>query len=147
MFLRLANSSDEAIRGAYDQLVRNQLIGLIGYTVVLVAEGFAYWKIRYANPRKGLVWGHLAGWIIASLIMPALYFLLVYWFSLRYSPDNYRNHISSYATLQQGIMWGVLIIGHLCFAMVLVDAYRKKKHPEADTPDDDAENFLNDYKS
>ncbi len=41
-------------------------------------------------------------------------------------------------------MWGVLIIGHLCFVLVLVDAYKKKNHPEQNT-DDDAENFLNDY--
>ncbi|WP_276484710.1 hypothetical protein [Paraflavitalea pollutisoli] len=136
--------TDRLNTGASQQLIRAQWISLGGYFIILFSEVIIYWRLRYYQLNRRLIWGHLTGWIIAIIGMPLLYAIATIWVSSQFPAEKVQSGLATLTSIQVGVMWGVLIIGHLCFVLVLVDAYKKKNHPEQNT-DDDAENFLNDY--
>lgn len=124
--------------------LRRELTFVGIFILVFFIEGLLYWKFRYHAFSRWLAVGHLAGWLLAILVIPLLSFAILHWVGNEYSNEYFSTFAPKLTIVQKLAIRASLIIGHLCFVLVLVDAYKKKKHPEQNT-DDDAEHFLNDY--
>lgn len=126
------------------RIINNQLISHLILVVILVAEAITYWKIRYRTVRKGLVSGHLVGLSVAFIIMPVVANMYAFWITAHSGAGGAGDKLASFFTIQRAIIWAFIIIGHVCFVMVLMDAYRKKTGLIA-LPADGTDDILNDY--
>lgn len=130
-----------------EQMRRVYLTNLISFgiiVVVLLAEAITYWKIRKRITRKSFVWGHIGGLLLAFIIVPLLYTVSVALISANSIPDDFTRRMSIAGNIRIGLFWTLLVVAHICFVRVLIDAF-KKRGEEPDPPTSDSPDILNDY--
>lgn len=127
----LRTKGNDIVNEATVKILMNQL-NFLGVTVaILVAELFAYWIIRRFIVRKLLVWGHIIGLLLALVVLPIVSTFFIA--SLNLDPD-----------IRRAFHWTLLIVGHICFVLVLIDAFKKRKKDQ-ETVASDSPDILNDY--
>ncbi|NII25524.1 hypothetical protein HB364_10555 [Pseudoflavitalea sp. X16] len=142
---RVQAMNDDYRNAQIDRIVINQLITQGVYIVILLAEVITYWKIRERIIKKGLVWGHIMGLLTAFVILPVAFMLYTAWLTMNSGGGDAGNKLRIAGTFQTVMIWSALIIGHTCFVMVLIDAFKKHPEPELEQPAPDSPDILNDY--
>ncbi|MDF2192482.1 hypothetical protein [Paraflavitalea sp. CAU 1676] len=127
----------------YQLFLKWQLISLATIIFLLAAEAFAYWRIRFREIKRPLAHIHIASLFLVLVLIPVIGTLLTIGnarFGV-YEPDDAAVEFARY---KQFIMWGSLIIGHICFVVVLITA-RKTRSKPIDVPLSEKAEILSDY--
>lgn len=142
--LEKSTYSDYYYAEEFRRIYRNQLISQGVLIIILLAEAITYWKVRTRIKRKRLVWIHIAGLLLPFAVMPIAYTSFNIWLATQVVAADYSDKIRNVGVVQSILMWTCVIVGHICFVMVLIDAFRKRKE-EAPPPAPDRPDILDDY--
>ena len=122
----------------HDDNIREVIIQVI-IIMILLAQAITYWKIRKRIARKGFVWGHIGGLLLAFVIAPMALTVYATWLSMNSGVGNYGREIIAAGAVLGVLVWASLIIAHICFVLVLIYAFKKRKEepetPASDSPD------------
>lgn len=143
-FIRLMEVRDELTYDYFRDQIKNQLISQGVLLIILVAEAIIYWRIRSRIIRKDFVWIHIGGLLLAFVMNPIAFIIFSAWQSMANNAGEVGSKIAIASQIRMYVVWAALIIGHICFVLVLIDAFRKQKK-EQETPAPDNPDLLNDY--
>lgn len=139
----LLSISEEFYDPQLRRVFRNQLISQTVLIFILLAEAITYWKIRRRIEKKKLVWVHIVSLLMAFAVLPVFFMLYTTLLATRVVAADYSSRVRTTGISQTIIVWTFLIVGHVFFVMVLIDAFRKRK--EVQPPAPDSPDILNDY--
>lgn len=129
----LRTRENDIVNETTSRILMDQL-NILGVTVaILIAELFTYWIIRRLIARKFLVWVHIIGLLMALVVLPIVFTFFIP--SLILDLD-----------IRRMLNWTILIVGHACFVLVLIDAFKKRKKDQ-ETVASDSPDILHDYAS
>jgi hypothetical protein len=128
----------------YRDQIRFQVITQGVFLILLVVEAIIYWRIRKRSIRKDLAWLHIGGMLLAFVVIPIFFSVFVAWQGFSNSSGDARSTIVMISTINRYVMWAAIIIGHIGFVMVLINAYKKRTN-ETDPNTTDGPDILNDY--
>lgn len=117
------NTGTDYLRSYYLQLFLRLLISQGILSLVLIAELIVYWHLRDKDIKRQFAWAHILLLFVSMVILPLIPALYIWWATYKQVGVG---GLASSKQIRQGFEWGLFILAHLFFIMMLID--RKKRH-------------------
>ncbi|WP_315821635.1 hypothetical protein [Paraflavitalea speifideaquila] len=143
-FTRLMRITEPFIQDIYREQIKRELISQGAFLIILVTEAILYWRIRNRITRKDFVWMHIGGLLLAFVGIPIVFSVFVAFQSLSNGAGEAQSAIARISNINRYLIWAGIIIGHIGFVLVLINAF-KKRSDNSDTATSDGQDILNDY--
>lgn len=117
--------------GWYDDefkwVLYKQLISEAVLVLLVAIEAVVYWRIRHHVMDKGWVIRHLILVGLAFVVIPLTGNLYSFWVASHSTAGEAGKQMSSWVSVQAKLFWACYIFAHVCFAIVLIDIFKKRK--------------------
>lgn len=111
-----------------DQQIRmvffNQVLNQAGIAVLLLAEAIVYWRLRNKSINRKWARLHVIPLFVGTGILPILFLLFMWWSRVVHINVNKLQKVQDIRT---GLVWGIFVIAHIFFVMMLIEVSKKRK--------------------